>query len=75
VNGSNPTGNVGFTSNGTAIVGCGVVALSGAGNTKTAKCATTFAQKGSYNIVGSYGGDAGNAKSTSTTLAESIRRR
>ena len=75
VTGSNPTGNVDFTSNGTPIAGCGAVALGGAGNTKTAKCATTFALKGSYNIVGSYGGDAGNAKSTSAALLESITRK
>jgi hypothetical protein len=74
VTGSNPTGNVAFTSNGSTISGCGSVALSGAGNTKTAKCNTTFATRGTYSIVGSYGGDASNVGSASTALAQTVRK-
>jgi len=74
VTGSGPTGSVAFKSNGATISGCGAVALKGSGNTKTAACATSFALRGNYSIVASYGGDAANAASTSTALPEWIRR-
>jgi hypothetical protein len=75
VTGNNPTGSVGFTSNGSTIGGCGAVALSGAGNTKTAVCTTSFAAGGSYSIVGGYGGNANNAASASSAMLQSVRKR
>ena len=41
VTGTNPTGNVGFTDSGNAISGCTAVALTGAGNSRTATCSTS----------------------------------
>jgi hypothetical protein len=74
VTGTNPTGTVGFTSNGSAITGCTAVAFSaGSGNIRTAKCVTTFAVAGGYNIVANYSGDGGNAPTSSTTLVETIK--
>ena len=73
VNGSNPTGQVAFTSGGTTIAGCGAVALSGSGNAKKALCTTSFGVVGTYNIVATYGGDASNGKTPSAPLAQVIK--
>jgi hypothetical protein len=76
VTGTNPTGTVGFTSNGSAITGCTAVAFSGgSGNVRTAKCVTSFSVAGTYGIVASYSGDGGNAPSSSTTLNETVKSR
>jgi Bacterial Ig-like domain (group 3) len=75
VTGSNPTGTVAFTSGGNPIVGCTAVALSGSGNSKTALCLTSFAAKGTYSIVASYGGDGSNPSSGSAPLSEIVKRR
>jgi hypothetical protein len=74
VTGTNPTGNVGFTSNGSTIAGCGAVALSGVGNTKNAACTTAFAIAGTYSIVASYGGDLANPPGTSNPLLQKVRK-
>src|SRR5256714_13672906 len=70
--GTNPTGNVNFTDSGTSISGCASVALSGAGNVRTAACSTSSLAVGSHVIVANYGGDAGNAASSSATLSQVI---
>jgi hypothetical protein len=75
VTGNSPSGSVGFKSNGGTISGCAAVALQGLGNTKTAACTTIFGVNGSYSIVASYGGDAGNPASTSTALVETVSRK
>src|SRR5438105_4214879 len=72
VNGTNPAGNVNFTDGGTSISGCAAVALSGAGNLRTAGCSTSSLAVGSHVIVANYGGDAGNAASSSATLSQVI---
>jgi len=72
VSGTNPTGNVNFTDSGTSISGCASVALSGAGNVRTAACSTSSLAVGSHVIVANYGGDAGNAASSSATLSQVI---
>jgi serine protease len=72
VTGVSPTGTVGFTDNGGTMPGCGAVALSGSGSTRTAQCATASLPAGNRNIVATYGGDAGNNGSVSTTLVQSI---
>jgi streptogramin lyase len=74
VTGSNPTGSVAFTSNGTTIAGCGSVLLSGAGSTRAAACTTTFAAAATYSIVASYSGDGGNPPSASSPLSEVVTR-
>jgi hypothetical protein len=75
VAGNNPTGSVGFTSNGGPIAGCTAVPISGSGNTKSALCTTSFATAGTYSIVASYGGDGGNSPAASAALSEVIKKR
>jgi Bacterial Ig-like domain (group 3)/Gametolysin peptidase M11 len=72
VSGASPTGAVAFTDAGTAIAGCGAVALVGSTNTRTAACTTSALPGGSHTIVATYGGDAGNAASTSAALIQSV---
>ena len=74
VTGTNPTGTVGFTSNGSPIAGCTAVGFSGgSGNVRTAKCVTSFSVSGNYNIVANYSGDGGNAPTSSAPLVETIK--
>lgn len=61
VTGSNPTGTVSFSSNGTAL---GTVTLSNG----TATLQTSFAAPGSFPITASYGGDINNAASVSSVV-------
>jgi hypothetical protein len=75
VTASNPIGTVGFTSNSVTIAGCGSVALSGSGNTKTASCTTSFPVNGTYNIVANYSGDGTNPPLSSSSLAQVISRK
>jgi hypothetical protein len=76
VSGTNPTGTVGFTSNGSTISGCSAASLSGgSGNVRTAQCVTSFAVAATYNIVANYSGDGGNAPSASATLVETVNSR
>ena len=70
VTGTGPTGNVDFSEGGNALAGCAAVALSGGG--KLATCTISTLSVGSHAIVASYGGDAGNAASTSNTLLQVI---
>jgi hypothetical protein len=72
VTGSNPTGTVNFTDGGSSIAGCAAVALSGAGNSKTAACSTSSLAVGTHSIIASYGGDANNAGSSSAALSQVI---
>lgn len=72
VTGSSPTGTVNFTRNGTSLSGCSARALSGAGNTRTATCATTTLPAGTSTIAAAYSGDGGNTPSTSAGLAQVV---
>ena len=72
VSGSNPTGTVNFTDGGSSIVGCAAVALTGAGNSRTAVCSTSSLSVGPHSIVANYGGDAANAASSSSPLSQVI---
>jgi PKD repeat protein len=73
VAGAAPTGSVAFTDGGGAIPGCSAVALpAGASNSKTVTCGTSSLSVGAHNIVASYGGDAGNTGSTSSTLVQTV---
>ncbi len=74
VTGTAPTGSVAFTANGAAIAGCGAAALTGAGNTRTAQCATSALATGGRSIVATYGGDTGNAGSVSSPLAQTVNK-
>jgi hypothetical protein len=75
VAGASPTGNVAFTSNGTAIAGCNAVALTGSGSPKSALCTTTFSTTGTFSILASYGGDGTNPPAASAPLAEVVKPR
>ena len=70
--GTSPTGTVAFTDDGAAISGCGAVALSGSGNTRTAGCSTASLPAGTHNIVATYSGNATNAGSASAPLAQVV---
>jgi len=72
VTGDNPTGSVQFTDRGSNIAGCIAVALSGAGNARTANCTTSGFEVGISVIVASYGGDAGNLSSQSAQLGQVV---
>jgi len=72
VTGSNPTGSVNFLDGGVSITGCGAVALSGSGNTRTAACAISSLSPGTHSIVASYGGDGANLPSGSTALSQTV---
>ncbi|MGH8850486.1 MAG: Ig-like domain repeat protein, partial [Casimicrobiaceae bacterium] len=72
VTGSNPTGSVAFRDGGNALAGCGAVALAGSGNTRTALCLTTALSPGTHSLVAAYAGDAGNAASSSSPLAQVV---
>jgi filamentous hemagglutinin family protein len=64
VTGIAPTGTVLFADGATTITGCAAVALTGAGNTRTAACMTSALAQGSHTINATYSGDAGNAPSS-----------
>ena len=68
VTGAGPTGNVNFSEGGSALAGCSAVVLSAG----SAVCHVSSLSVGSHAIVASYGGDAGNAGSTSNTLLQVI---
>ena len=72
VTGNAPTGNVNFIDGASSIGGCSARSLSGSGNTRTATCTTSSLAGGTHNIVASYGGNASNASSSSSTLAQVI---
>ncbi len=70
--GTNPTGNVAFADSSTVITGCGAVALTGTGNTRTAACTTNTLAVGVHSIVSSYAGDANNAVSANAPLSQVV---
>ena len=72
VAGTAPVGTVVFTADSATIIGCGAVALTGAGNTRTAACSTSGLSAGTHNIVAGYGGNATNIPSTSAALSQLV---
>ena len=70
VTGTNPTGSVDFTDGGASISGCVSVALSGSGNSLTARCSTSSLSAGTHSIVAAYKGDVANLPSSSTALSQ-----
>src|SRR5438128_9368562 len=72
VSGNAPTGSVNFTDGGSTLTGCGAVALSGVGNTRTATCSSSALSTGTHSIVASYAGDTGNSGSVSAALSQVV---
>ena len=70
--GTTPTGNVAFAASSTTIAGCGAVALSGTGNTRTAACTTNTLVAGVHSMVASYGGDGSNTGSANAPLSQVV---
>ncbi len=72
VNGVAPTGSVAFRDGVNTIAGCAAAALSGAGNSRTAQCATSVLAQGTRSITAVYAGDANNQTSTSPALSQVV---
>jgi serine protease len=72
VSGTNPTGTVNFRDGANSVAGCGAVALTGTGNSRTAQCATSALTVATHSMTAVYGGDAGNATSTSAVLSQVV---
>ncbi len=72
VTGTAPTGTVQFLDGASAISGCTAIALAGTGDSKTAACSTAALAIGTHSITATYGGDAGNAVSTSNSVSQVI---
>ena len=73
VTGSNPTGSVNFTADGsTSLNGCNAVALTGSGNSRIAVCSTASLAVGTHSLVANYAGDAANAASSSAAFSQVI---
>ena len=62
--GNAPTGTVKFEDGATTLAGCGAVALTGTGNTRTAACTTSTLTVGSHAMKATYSGDGNNAPTT-----------
>ena len=73
VNGTAPTGNVTFRNGAATVAGCSAVALTGAGNSRTAACTTSALPVGTASITATYNGDGSNAASTSSTLSQVVQ--
>jgi hypothetical protein len=72
VAGSSPTGSVNFKDGANSISGCSAVVLAGSGNSRTAACSTSALTAATHSITAAYGGDAGNAASTSAVLSQVV---
>ena len=72
VNGTNPTGTVNFKDGANSIAGCAAAAVTGSGNSRTAQCTTGALAQGTHSVTAVYGGDAGNATSTSAVLSQAV---
>ena len=74
VTGTTPTGSVSFAADaGPPITGCSAIGFTGgSGNLKTAICSTSSLAPGTHSIIANYGGDAGNAASSSLPLSQVI---
>ena len=72
VTGTNPTGTVAFAESGNTISGCAAVALTGAGNARTAACAISSLAPGTHSITAAYSGNGANGASSSGALSQVI---
>ncbi|MFO1316828.1 MAG: S8 family serine peptidase [Burkholderiales bacterium] len=71
VTGSNPTGTVQYTDGAATVSGCSGVALTGSGNTRTAKCTVISLGPGSHPISAIYSGDVDNGPA-SASLTQAV---
>jgi len=72
VTAKNPAGSIYFRDGSASISGCAAIALTGAGNTRTAVCNTSSLALGTHNLTAYYAGDRINAASTSNVVAQAI---
>ncbi len=72
VTGNAPTGTVLFSVNSVTVPGCATVPLAGAGNSRTAQCATPNLVLGSHSIGATYSGDANNAGSSAAPVTHTV---
>jgi hypothetical protein len=72
ITGVSPTGTVAFNDSATPLSGCGAVALTGSGNTRSANCTSSALTQGSHPITATYSGDAANAPSSSPALLQVV---
>ncbi len=72
VTGTAPTGTLSFTDGGATIAGCGTVALTGSGNTRTGACSSAALAAGTHTIAVAYAGDGSNTASSSSTLTQVV---
>ncbi len=73
VTGIAPTGSVTFRDGDSTIASCAAAALNGSGNARTATCTTAAFGTGRHDVAAAYGGDAGNAASTSNTVVQAVQ--
>jgi serine protease len=73
VTGTAPTGTVGFTANSVTIPGCGAVALTGGGNSRTAQCSTAGLGVGAHSMGAAYSGDGSNPPSSATPITQTVQ--
>lgn len=67
-----PSASVAFTDGSATIAGCGAIAVTGAGNARTAACTTSALAPGAHMIVANYAGDSVNAASSSDPVYEIV---
>jgi hypothetical protein len=67
VNGVAPTGTVSFRLHNAPLAGCGAVALTGTGGTRTAQCTSLPLAQGTYGFIASYAGDGNHGGSSAAT--------
>jgi len=72
VTGAFPTGTVNFKDGAASIANCSAAPLSGAGNIRSATCATSSLGVGSHSITATYGGDSINNGSTSVIFTQVV---
>jgi hypothetical protein len=68
VTGTAPTGTVSFRNELVPLPSCTAVALTGAGNARTAQCTVTSLGVGSYALTADYSGDANHTPSSATVV-------
>lgn len=72
VTGTLPSGTVKFSDGDTTLASCGAVALTGAGNSRTAQCTTSALTPGLHPILASYSGSTTNTPVDSNVVFQQV---